>query len=201
MSPLETQPDPRSHTRPVTLPELVWRPTRACMSREGETIRRVVLHRWGVSYTTPKAEAASYAGVIRWFEDPANAASAHLVLPGSAVPGRAAQMVAWGQAAWAEAAYNRSSVEIECADAIWLGHDPRGLAVAARITAFLLAKYDLPAIWSVERGFCRHGDLGQAGGGHTACPTTDRNVFQAFAYLVKFEAHRGGFRPFRTWGR
>jgi hypothetical protein len=184
---------------PIVLPKLDWVSTAAKSSRNGERIDRVVVHRWGVRYTTEKAEAASYHGVVNYFKNPANQASSHLVHPGSAVPGRATQMVPWAEAAWAEAAYNRSSVEVECADAIWLGHDPRGFHETARIVAYLLYAYSLPIRWSKERGFCRHADLGAAGGGHTACPTTDRNVWAAFVSLVKHEIARGDFRL--TWGR
>lgn len=183
----------------IILPALTWKPTRAKESRDGQKIVRVVVHRWGVAYTTPHAEAVSYHGVLNWFESPANQASAHVVFPGSAVPGHATQMIEWAEAAWAEAAYNRSSVEIESADAIWLGHDPHGFQQLARIVAFLLKRNGLPAIYSAEKGFCRHADLGAAGGGHTACPTTDMHLWLAFASLVKHEYQRGGFR--KTWGR
>lgn len=184
---------------PIILPELEWVPTDACGDRGGQSVVRVVLHRWGVAYTTPTAEAASYQGVIREFKNPANEASAHVVMPGSAVLGKATQMVPWSKKAWTEAAYNPSSVEIECADAIWLGNDPHGLQVTARMTAFLLHKYKLPARWSKEKGFCRHADLGAEGGGHTACPTTDLNVWKMFARMVVLEASRGDFRL--TWGK
>lgn len=184
---------------PVVLPKLDWVPTQACGSRGGEKVARVVLHRWGVAYTGSVAEANSYRGVIREFQNPANDASSHIVLPGSAVLGKATQMVPWSQKAWTQAAYNPSSVEIECADALWLGQDPHGLQVAARITAFLLYKYGLPARWSKEQGFCRHADLGSLGGGHTACPTTDLSVWRTFVRMVQFEANRGDFLA--QWGK
>lgn len=184
---------------PIVLPELDWKPTAACGTRGGAEVVRVVVHRWGVTYTDEPAEARSYEGVISFFENPANQASAHVVFPGSAVPGRATQMVAWDQKAWAEAAYNPSSDDIESADAIWLGHDPRGMQTLARMVAMRLHVRGLPAVHSVERGFCRHGDLGEAGGGHTACPTTDMNVWGVFVAMVKHEAARGDFR--KTWGQ
>lgn len=190
---------PCAKVAPVVLPKLDYVPTAASGTRGGQKVRLVVLHRWGVSYTTEAAEARSYQGVVNYFKDPAHQASAHVVLPGSAVPGKATQMVPWSQKAWAEAAYNPVSVEIECADAIWLGHDPHGLHVAARITAFLLHKYGLPATYSTNRGFCRHGDLGSAGGGHTVCPVTKgAPIWTAFVGMVKHEAARGGF--LKTWG-
>jgi hypothetical protein len=183
----------------VVLPELDWTPTAACGSRDGVKVARVVVHRWGVRFTSEAAEAASYHGVVRFFEDPKNEASAHIVFPGSAVPGHATQMVAWDQKAWAEAAYNPTSDDVESADAIWLGHDWQGFHVLSRIVAYRLHQRGLPAVWSAERGFCRHGDLGEQGGGHTACPTTDPHLWRLFAAAVQHEHARGGFR--RTWGR
>jgi hypothetical protein len=108
-------------------------------------------------------------------------------------------MVRWGEAAWAEAAYNGTSDEVESADAIWLGHDAVGFRVLARIVAMRLRVLELPPIWSAERGFCRHADLGRAGGGHELCPTTDLMLWRRFAAAVRQEAARGGFRA--AWGR
>jgi hypothetical protein len=177
---------------PVVLPELVWVPTRAHGDRHGA---RVVVHRWGVRFTTLAAEAKSYRGVTNEFLDPANEASAHVVYPGSAVSGGhiATQMVAWADAAWTESHYNPTSDEIESADAIWLGHDWYGFHVLARMVAHRLHERQLPPVWSAERGFCRHGDLGSLGGGHTACPTTDPHLFRLFASTVQHEYARGGF--------
>jgi len=189
----------------VVLPELHWHPTTAYSPRHGSTVELVVVHRWGVRYTTEPAEAKSYAGVIAYFKNPANRVSAHVVYPGSAVPGEAAQMVSWDHMAWAEAAYNPVADEIESADACWtLEHDGKvadehGLAVLARIVAYRLHKRGLPAVWSHRRGFCRHADLGVAGGGHLECPTTDMSVWRRFVSLVQHEHERGGFRA--SWGR
>ena len=183
---------------PVILPKLSTNLTRAHQSRGGEEVTRVVVHRWGVTYTDEKHEAASYYGVVNFFANPANKASAHIVFPGSALPGRATQMVRWEDAAWAEAAYNNSSDDIESADAIWLGHDPRGFQTLARCVAMRLHVRGLPALWSAERGFCRHAELGAAGGGHTACPTTDTALWHHFVSAVVYEHSRGGFRP--SWG-
>lgn len=194
---------------PVILPDLEWVPTQAKETRDGHPVQLVVVHRWGVAYTTPTAEASAYAGVKREFLNPASQASAHFVYPGSAVKAGAiaAQMVPYAEAAWTEKAYNRYSVEVESADAIWLGHDPHGFRVLARIVAFLLHRYSLPATWAKplepgdphHRGFCRHADLGTAGGGHTACPTTDLKLWGEFVHAVAAETTRGGFRP--SWGR
>lgn len=189
----------------TVLPELRWHPTTAYSPRHGARVELVVVHRWGVRYTTEPAEAASYAGVVSYFKNPANRASAHIVFPGSAVPGEAAQMVEWDRMAWAEAAYNPVSDDIESADACWTIEehgkvaDEEGLKVLARIVAYRLHVRGLPPVWSHRRGFCRHADLGAAGGGHTACPTTDLALWRRFVAMVQSEHERGGFR--RTWGR
>jgi hypothetical protein len=183
----------------VVLPELRWNPTAACSSRLGHSVSLVVVHRWGVRYTSPAGEENSYHGVVNFFKNPANRASAHVVFPGSAVPGEATQMVHWSDLAWAEAAYNPVSDEIESADAIWLGDDPEGLQVLARIVAYRLHKRRLPAVWSTRYGVCRHADLGQPGGGHLECPTTDLPLWRNFVTKVQRELERGGFRD--RWGR
>lgn len=184
----------------VVLPKLVWKPTAASGHRHPvHPVTLVVVHRWGVRYTTSDAEAHSYEGVIDYFMDKGHGASAHVVYPGSAVLGEATQMVAWNDYAWAEAAYNPVADDVESADAIWLGHDPDGFAQLARIVAFRLHARGLPAVWSHVRGFCRHADLGSAGGGHTACPTTDLALWRKFVHAVQYEAARGGFRA--EWGR
>lgn len=184
---------------PHILPEIVWKPTQAKGNRHGSKVQRVVLHRWGVRYTTEAAEAKSYQGVINEFLHPSNSASAHFVYPGSAKPNEITQMVSYADYAWTEASYNPTSVEIECADAIWLGHDPLGFEQLAHITGFLLHRFGLPPVWSHDRGFCRHGDLGVAGGGHTACPTTDMTVWRRFIALTQVHYKQGGYRP--SWGR
>src|SRR5690348_2761748 len=110
---------------PIVLPTLRWVPTDAHGSRHSQRVTRVVVHRWGVTYTSQSAEAKSYQGVVKFFKNPANEASAHIVYPGTAVAGnRATQMVKWDDAAWTQASFNPTSDEIESADAIWLGHDP-----------------------------------------------------------------------------
>lgn len=184
---------------PVVMPVLRWHPTAASGDRHGHPVSLVVVHRWGVRYTTPEAEAHSYDGVVKYFSEPVNQASAHVVFPGSAASGVATQMVAWGDYAWAEAAYNPSADEIESADAIWIGKDPRGMHTLARIVACRLHARSLPPVWSHKRGFCRHADLGTAGGGHTECPTTNIYVWRHFVSLVQAEYHRGGCRI--PWGR
>jgi len=140
-----------------------------------------------------------YHGVVNFFKNPANKASAHIVYPGTALRNEATQMVAWQDAAWAEAAYNPAADDIESADAIWLGHDPEGMAQLARMVAKRLQARNLPPVWSHVSGFCRHADLGYAGGGHLQCPTTDISLWEHFVAMVKHEFLRSDFR--KVWGR
>jgi hypothetical protein len=181
-----------------TLPDIKWQPTKAKGERHGSKVQRVVLHRWGVKFTDRPHERMSYNGVINEFLNRANQASAHFVFPGSAVPNEITQMVRYADYAWTEAAYNPTSVEIECADAIWLGMDNDGLEQLAHITGFLLHHFDLPPVWSHDRGFCRHGDLGVAGGDHPACPTTNTAFWKAFVRKTQAHYHAGGYR--KVWG-
>jgi hypothetical protein len=81
------------------------------------------------------------------------------------------------------------------------GYGENEWAVAARIVGFLLQKHGLPVRWAKRgegSGFCRHYDLGAAGGGHSD-PTTDDAVWQRFVDRVEHEVARGGFR--HAWGR
>ena len=185
--------------RQVTLPHLEWHPTAASGARHGHPVDLVVVHRWGVRYVSEPAEKVDYEGVIRYFSNPHNQASAHIVYPGSAVPGEATQMVSGADYAWAEAAYNPVADEIESADAIWLGHDPAGFRQLARMVACRLHERGLPPVWSSRHGFCRHADLGVAGGDHLACPTTNLALWRDFVRLVQAEHSRGHFR--HPWGR
>lgn len=186
----------------VVLPNLEWNPTETNSgSRDGKSVSLVVVHRWGASSVPvlPNEEKISYGGVISWFHNPASEVSAHVVFPGSAVPNEATQIVAWDGMAWAEENYNPVADEIESADDIWIGTDVQGMTVLARIVAYRLHARGLPAEWSTEKGFCRHADLGAAGGGHTECPTTDMTLWKTFVDLVQAEAKRGGFPE--SWGR
>jgi hypothetical protein len=185
-----------------------WVPTSACSPRHGHPITLAVVHRWGDKFTNVEDEEATYLGNVNWFRDPAHQASAHLVYPGSSVPdglvplNECTQMVAWKpDYAWTEAAYNPACVEVESADAIWLGQDADGLLQLARIIAYLLLDNGLPPVWSSSRGFCRHGDLGAAGGGHLDCPTGDMALWRRFVGMVQYQHARGGFRPLHSWGR
>lgn len=193
-------------THPIVLPKIDWVPTKAESSRHGGRVHAVAIHRWGARY--PASESSTYHGVINEFKNPANQASAHFVYPGVAVGGgyEITQMVPYAEKAWTESYFNPVCVEIESADAIWLGHDPLGFHLLARQAAYLLHHFHLEPQWITgqeiihgKTGLCRHADLGSLGGGHTACPTTDIHLWSAFCNLTFHEYHRGGFRA--SWGR
>lgn len=187
----------------IALPSLVWTPTEAKGPRAaGVSIEDVFLHRWGITAWAKE----SIDGVIREFLNPANDASAHFVYAGEvgADAGRCVQMVALGEKAWTEALFNSEGVSIECGDAMWLGHDPRGFARAARITGWLVKHLDLSDSWVRDphthaRGIARHADGGADGGGHTSCPTTDLELWQQFLARVRAELKHGGYRT--VWAR
>ena len=187
-------------TKPVVLPALTWVPSpNFYPGAEDRGVARIVLHRWASPLGTNAETKVHYEGVINLFKTTSSQVSSHVVFPGSADPGKATQMVAWKDSAWTEMEYNTTSISIESADNIWFGKDDVGMQVLARCVGFLLKKHNLPAIYSIEKGFCRHADLGQAGGGHTQCPTTDMAVWDNFVKRVQAEFARGGYR--KTWGR
>lgn len=187
----------------LPLPDLTTRWTAAhSAGRGGRKIEDVWLHRWGIA----DWRSESIDGVIREFLDPSKDASAHFVYAGEIGPnaGRCVQMVRYADSAWTEAAFNKEGVSIECADAIWLGHDPKGFARVARITAFLLHRFNLGGKWVRDPhthalGVTRHADGGSDGGGHTQCPTTDLELWGQFIRRVDAELALGGFR--KEWGR
>lgn len=197
----------------TVLPDLAWKPSGGYSLRHGATVSHIVIHRWGerIPVSEP-AEVLEYGGVVKYLRDPKNRASAHVVYPGGIAPGEATQLVKWSDFAWTEEAYNPTSCEVESADAIWVKdengvYDEIGFEQLARITAFLLATggglhppaaRQLPPVWSHVRGFCRHADLGAAGGGHLECPTTDLARWRKFCGRVEYHYALGGFRP--LWG-
>jgi hypothetical protein len=174
---------------PVVLPPLVQRPTVNVSSRRGARVHLVVVHR----------PVGSYAGSIAALCDPHHEASAHIIMkPGGL---EATQLVRWDMKAWACVAFNAFSDNLEIADEVWVGKDPHGWQVAARIVAFRCHQRKIPPVWTPDPlnvpGVARHYDLGVAGGGHTD-PTLDKRVWQRFMTEVRAQYDRGGFR--RVWG-
>jgi hypothetical protein len=174
----------------VVLPTLKWQESPNFSDRKpGVNLDLIVVHDC----------EGGYASSVSWFANGHSNVSAHLVLKedGSEVT----QMVPYSKKAWHCASFNSRSIGLEMSGFAKQGYGEHEWAVAARIVAFLLQKHGLPDRWAKNgqgSGFCRHYDLGQAGGGHSD-PTTDDTVWQSFVNRVKHEVQRGGFRP--AWGR
>lgn len=176
----------------TVLPPIKWRPT-PNQSDRSTRIDLVVVHR----------PVGSYLSAIETLCRVGADASAHIVLgrPHKGSPLEATQLVAWSKKAWACVAYNSRSDNLEISDDAWNGRDREAWRVAARIVAYRLKARGLKPRWARDGngpGFCRHYDLGKAGGGHTD-PTTSTFQWLRFVARVKFEFYRGGFRS--GWGR
>lgn len=176
----------------TVLPPIRWRPTVNQSNRTGN-VDLIVVHR----------PVGSYLSAIDTLCRVGGDASAHIVLGRRkrGAPLEATQLVAWSKKAWACVEYNSRSDNLEISDDAWNGLDPEAWRVAARIVAKRLKVRGLKPRWARGgrgSGFCRHYDLGAAGGGHTD-PTTSTFAWLKFVARVKFEFYRGGFRP--AWGR
>lgn len=141
-----------------------------------------------------------YDGAISWFRSKASQVSAHVVLREDGLA--ATQMVKYDDKAWHCSTFNSESIGLEMAGFSRLGYGVSQLRHAARIVAFFLHKYNLPArhvhpSGVGARGFTFHQDLGVLGGGHTD-PGFSKKKTLWFDALVKWEYARGGFR--KTWG-
>lgn len=172
----------------VSLPPLKQRPSPNFSSRHGAPVNLIVVH----------DTEGGYEGSISWLCNRAAQASAHVVLREDGL--EATQLVPWGEKAWACVAFNSTSDNLELAGFARKGYTLGQLQRAARIVAFRLHKRGLPARWARKGsglGFCRHYDLGAAGGGHTD-PTTSTAKWLTFVALVKFEYARAHFRA--DWG-
>ena len=181
------------------LPALPFHASPNQSSRGGRRPRLVFLHTWG---------GGSFDSVRAWLSDPEAKASAHVVYGGTLdnAAGAAVQLVPWAAKAWTECELNPVGISVECADAIWRGHDAHGFAQLARIVAFLCLRHldacrpvDAHGIVAGTHGFTRHADAGALGCGHLACPTTDLQLWRQFASRVVAEYRHGGFRD--RWGK
>jgi len=156
------------------LPPLVWKASPNFSQRHGAAVDLVVVH----------STEGGYAGSVNWFSQAASGVSAHLVLREDGL--EATQMVHFADKAWHAMAFNSRSIGIELA-----GFAAKGLGApewesAANIVAWLCHYLHVPAQWArggMGTGFCRHYDLGQAGGGHRD-PTTDDAVWAHFISLA-----------------
>lgn len=177
--------------KPVVLPPLKEVPSPNYSTRSAP-ISLVVLH---------DTEGA-YEGAVSWFSESRSQVSAHIVLKEDG--SEATQCVRYAEKAWACVDYNSASINIEMAGEASKGYGSEQLAVAARIVAFFLKKYDLPCEYvvpsssgAIGKGWTLHQDLGVAGGGHHD-PGFSPAQIKTFGEAVTAEYKRGGFRP--TWG-
>jgi hypothetical protein len=145
-----------------------------------------------------KGRQFDYVSAVSWFGNRHAQVSAHIVLKEDG--SEATQMVPFAKKAWHACDYNSRSIGLEMAGFAKSGYGEAEWSVAANIVAWLLHKYQIPAVWAQHGegpGFCSHFDLGAAGGGHTD-PTTDGNVWAGFVGRVQ-DAFRRGFLP--EWGQ
>jgi N-acetylmuramoyl-L-alanine amidase/Putative peptidoglycan binding domain len=170
-------------TDAASLPPLKFVASPNVSTRAGARVDLVVVH---------DTEGA-YAGAVAWFTQSRSQVSAHFVLREDG--GEATQMVDLAKSAWHVCAFNRRSVGLEIAGKESAGFSDAAWLAAARIVAYLLHHLQIPCRFAeagVGPGFCRHYDLGQAGGGHDD-PTTDAAKWAWFCDLVKAEYARGDF--------
>jgi N-acetylmuramoyl-L-alanine amidase CwlA len=173
---------------PLQLPPLRQRPSPNFSERAGNRIDLIVIH----------DTEGGYDGAISWFTNPHSQVSAHIVLKEDG--SEATQMVAFSKKAWHACDYNSRSIGLEMAGFAKSGYGEAEWSTAANIVAWLLHKYQIPAVWvrhGEGPGFCSHYDLGAAGGGHCD-PTTDGKVWADFVKRVK-DAYAHGFLP--EWGQ
>lgn len=165
----------------LSLPPLKFVASPNYSSRGGARVDLVVVH---------DTEGA-YAGAVAWFAMSASQVSAHFVLREDGA--EATQMLDLAKNAWHVCAFNRRSVGLEMAGKESAGFSDACWLASARIVAYLLHHLQIPCRFAeggVGPGFCRHYDLGQAGGGHDD-PTTDAAKWAWFCDLVKAEYARG----------
>lgn len=159
----------------LTLPTLSWTQSPNFSSRGGDVIRLIVVHDC----------EGSYDGSIAWFSTPKSKVSAHYVLDKSGDD--ATQMVQCANKAWHCCAFNSASIGIEMEGFEANGFPAEEWQSMANVVAYMLHAYGLPAQWATGgqgAGFCRHYDLGVAGGSHHD-PTMDPAAWQAFCQQVQ----------------
>lgn len=170
------------------LPPLVFVTSPNQSSRDGSSIRYLVVHE----------TEGSYAGAVSWLVNPDSRASAHVVL--SEDGNRSAQLVPFSRKAWHASDYNDESIGLELAGFTASPNQLGQLEAAARIIAALCLEYSIPAVIGNPArgghgGIVTHRMLGAAGGGHHDPGGFD---FGALVDSAGREVRRGGFR---SWGR
>lgn len=104
-------------------------------------------------------------GTDAWFHNPTSQVSAHF---GIGKDGRCFQWVDTADVAWHAAAANGYSIGVEHE-----GFTGESLTTAQLDTDTKLLEWlslNIPLRESTSNGWCGHGQLGAAGGGHPACP-------------------------------
>jgi hypothetical protein len=174
----------------VVLPPLVQRRTPNQSTRHGAPIDLLVWHE----------TAGAYQGSVDWLCNPASDASAHLVVREDGA--EATQLVPLHMKAWHAADFNARSVGVEHANVTAKGYATmEQLEVSARIFGWLCLHLHVPPRWAhggQGRGVCYHGELGQAGGGHTSCGP-DHSGWLLFLDLLHEEIARGDYK--RVWAK
>jgi hypothetical protein len=169
------------------LPPLKWVAS-PNYSNRGARVDLVVVH---------DTEGA-YAGAIAWFAQKQSQVSAHFVLREDGA--EATQMVDLAKKAWHVCAFNSRSVGLEIAGKESVGYSDACWLAAARVVAYLLHHLQIPCRFAeagVGPGYCRHFDLGAAGGNHDD-PTVDAAKWSWFCGLVAAEYARGDLPA--VWG-
>jgi hypothetical protein len=177
-----------SNWSPPALPVLRQIPSPNFSERAGSRIDLIVIH----------DTEGGYASAVSWFANRHSQVSAHIVLKENG--SEATQMVPFAKKAWHACDYNSRSIGLEMAGFAKAGYGEPEWTVAADIVAWLLHKYQIPAVWAQHGegpGFCSHYDLGAAGGGHSD-PTTDGAIWAGFVGRVQ-GAFARGFLP--EWGQ
>jgi N-acetylmuramoyl-L-alanine amidase/Putative peptidoglycan binding domain len=159
----------------LTLPKLTFIQSPNYSSRGGEKVRLIVVHDC----------EGSYDGSIAWFASTRSQVSAHYVLDKTGKS--ATQMVSTANKAWHCVDFNSVSIGVEMEGFEANGFPTAEMDTMASVVAFLLHVNGLPAQFAEAgegKGFCRHFDLGRAGGGHDD-PTKDDTVWRNFVAQVK----------------
>lgn len=123
-----------------TLPPLGYRQAACYGSRNGAKIQGIVMHE----------SQGGFNSLVNWFLNPSSGVSAHLCIREDG--GQVTQMVSYGTAAWHAKGVNSHTIGIELAGYVATANDPRQIANAARVVAWLCWKYKIPVKRADNRG-------------------------------------------------
>ena len=126
----------------------------------------------------------SYAGAVSWFSQRQSDVSSHFVLKEDGK--EATQMVHYADTAWHACAANAHSIGVEMGGVAKRGYPDVEIAAATNVVAYLLHRFKLPCRFAEHgagSGFCRHYDLGAAGGGHYD-PVTDPKMWATYVAKI-----------------